>query len=234
MTNAEIKSSEQAVSILFVNSPCSIVLPAGCGKTELIALLTSGLSELGHTVLLLTHTHAGVAALNSRLTKYNVNTNNYYVKTIDRLALNLIAAFPQESNTPVPDTIDWSDASIYHSAAQSATEGTHFSRLIASSYSALIVDEYQDCIRSQHDLIVSLSKSIPTVLFGDPLQGLFGFTGHSIDWETDVLPTFPAIGVKSLPYRWIKTNSELGIWLARARDTLLNRDQLNLSDAPVR
>ena len=44
-------------------APCSIELPAGTGKTEVVAELALQASESGRRTLALTHTHAGIDVL---------------------------------------------------------------------------------------------------------------------------------------------------------------------------
>ena len=43
--------------------PCSVELPAGTGKTHLVAALAAAAAEQGERTLILTHTNAGVDVL---------------------------------------------------------------------------------------------------------------------------------------------------------------------------
>ena len=58
--------------------------------------------------------------------------------------------------------------------------------VIKSSFSRLIIDEYQDCTVLQHKMILALSKILPTHILGDPLQGIFEFRNNPIvDMDSD-------------------------------------------------
>lgn len=51
------------------DAPCSLEMPAGTGKTELLAACVATTAEQGNRSLVLTHTNAGVDALRKRLTQ---------------------------------------------------------------------------------------------------------------------------------------------------------------------
>ena len=72
----------------------SVVAAAGCGKTEQIARATQ-IAE-GRR-LILTHTHAGVDALRSRLKKLKVPSDKYHIDTIAGWCLRYSASFPNRS-----------------------------------------------------------------------------------------------------------------------------------------
>ena len=55
-------------------SNAAVVLPAGAGKTELIARATQFASASAGRQLILTHTHAGVHALRARLGPFGCAT----------------------------------------------------------------------------------------------------------------------------------------------------------------
>ncbi len=48
----------------------------------------------------------------------------------------------------------------------------------APSYRFAVVDEYQDCGKSQHALVVAVSEAVAVAVFGDPLQSIFDFAGN--------------------------------------------------------
>jgi DNA helicase-2/ATP-dependent DNA helicase PcrA len=71
------------------------------------------------------------------------------------------------------------------------------------------------------------------VVFGDFLQGVFGFAAQIVDWESDVYPTFPREATLTRPHRWINAkNTALAEWLKCARSTLELGKPLDLSAAP--
>jgi len=107
------------------------------------------------------------------------------------------------------------------------------SKILKASYSRLYVDEYQDCNMDQHQLIVSLSNQLPTVVFGDPMQGIFDFSGAMPDWVSEVEQQFPLLGTLTIPWRWNNAHSPLlGEWILHARDTLMSREKIDLSSCP--
>ena len=68
-------------------SNVAVMLSAGTGKTELIARATGIASEIAGRQLILTHTHAGVHALKTRLTRLGVRPRSYTLSTITGWAL---------------------------------------------------------------------------------------------------------------------------------------------------
>src|SRR5919197_5616845 len=62
--------------------PCSVQLPAGAGKTQIIAAVGALASEAGERVLVLTHTNAGVDALRRRMRAFGVAASQVSVETI--------------------------------------------------------------------------------------------------------------------------------------------------------
>ena len=68
----------------------AIVAPAGHGKTELIA----NVAALGRRALILTHTHAGVHAIRSRLKRLKVPHDAVAVDTIAGWSMRYSHAFP--------------------------------------------------------------------------------------------------------------------------------------------
>ena len=60
-------------------------------------------------------------------------------------------------------------------AAQILFERGSITDVIRATYARLFVDEYQDCTKQQHKIIVRLAEYLPVVVLGDPLQGLFDF-----------------------------------------------------------
>jgi hypothetical protein len=122
----------------------------------------------------------------------------------------------------------------YRSAAQLLSTRT-LDDVIRASYTLVLVDEYQDCNLSQHEILKAVSRITPTVVFGDPLQGIFDFGGENIvDWERDVLPAFPHIYELEIPWRWRnKGNEALARWLASTRERLQAGRSVDLRNAPA-
>lgn len=209
-----------------------IVAPAGCGKTHLI---TEALNvEAVKPYLVLTHTTAGVAALKQRLKRLRVPSNNFVVSTIDGWALHVAKMFPNScdiQSTPQNPRV------FYPELRRKVNEyicAGNIAEVIRSSYSRLLVDEYQDCDVDQHKLICSLSEVLPTVVFGDPMQCIFSFGGPMPSWDQDVKASFPLIAELNTPWRWINAGTpELGQWILNCRDSLLNGSSIDLLGCPA-
>lgn len=226
---------EDAVAAVLSSQPCSVTLPAGAGKTELIAATVAEVAQRGGTSLVLTHTHAGVDALRRRMKKFGVTRDQVVVRTIDSWSYDLIAHFPDLAGLAVPTTPDWSRSTEYHLAAARAAGTKPIAKMLRLSYTNLFVDEYQDCVLEQHKLVLALSASIPTTVLGDPLQSLltFGKT-PPVDWDADVLPNFPEVVVDHRPRRWEPDHAELGQWLVNIRTELTGGLPISLDGTPVR
>lgn len=197
-----------------------VIAAAGCGKTELIADAVSATAH-GRS-LVLTHTHAGVGALRSRLAAKGVERGRVSVETITGFALRYATAYPKTSgwDGDKPTGPDW--AAVQEGAARVLDTPTG-QKVLTATYSGVFVDEYQDCTADQHDFVNRLAHALPTRLLGDPLQGIFGFAGETVDWDV-VKANFDEVGTLSTPYRWKSTNPALGEWLIDARERLL-RDE---------
>lgn len=215
----------------------SITAPAGCGKTHLL-VQAIGASEDALPILVLTHTNAGVAALRTRLKKLDVPPSRYRLSTLDGWALRRLHAFPGRAqidprhlllNTPR------NDYPAIRKGILTLLGAEHLNDLIPANYSRLIVDEYQDCSPDQHQMVLHLASQLDTVVLGDPLQAIFGFTREGVvDWENDVVKCFPDIGSLDTPWRWtLADNEELGKWLLEIRPLLLAGEKIDLQLAPA-
>ncbi|WP_441295276.1 UvrD-helicase domain-containing protein [Massilia soli] len=105
--------------------------------------------------------------------------------------------------------------------------------VISCSYDRVFVDEYQDCDSLHHDLVMALSITLPTVIFGDPMQGIFEFTGDSIRWTEHVAPNFPLAVELLVPRRWEGKDPTLGAWIAQTRGKLMRGEIIDLQSGPV-
>lgn len=206
----------------------SIVAPAGHGKTELIARTAA----LGQRTLVLTHTHAGVHALRARLKKVGVAHRACVVDTIASWAARYAGAFPAKGQPPkgIPEGAEWSQ--LYR-GGKDVLSISGVRKVVESSYDRILIDEYQDCDALQHELAIGLADILPTIVFGDPMQGIFEFTRSSVRWKTQVFPSFPLVATLEEPMRWRGHNVELGDWIAKVRGQLERGEQIDLAGAPV-
>jgi hypothetical protein len=213
----------------------SVTAPAGCGKTQLIA---DALSQHGglKPVLVLTHTNAGVAALRARLQRGGVPSSAYRLSTIDGFAMRLAAKFPLRSSLDAR-VLELANPNADYPAIRIAVQGLlqagHIGDPIASTYSRLLVDEYQDCNTAQHAIVCSIAQILPACILGDPMQAIFGFRDPLVHWEREAQAEFPPIGTLQTPWRWqLAGMDELGAWLLQARESLQTGQPVDLRGAP--
>ncbi len=212
---------------LLSRDKCFLEAPAGCGKTYTIAeavLLQDGVQ------LVLTHTHAGVHSLLQKLINLGVPRSKYRVETIAGWAFRL--AYHYLVPTNIFQQFSEFDPD-YHSVYQGVTEllQLRFMRkTIALNYDGVIVDEYQDCTKLQHDIVLALADIIPCRILGDPLQAIYDFQSRDklVDWAEDILPKFEEVPRLELPYRWENKNERLGKWLTAVRARLTSGRDIDL------
>jgi len=207
-----------------------LIAPAGYGKTELIAKAVA-LQDQGR-VLLLTHTHAGVRSMRERLKRLGVSSRQYSIETIASWALNLAASYPGLSgitnNRPMQD--EWK---YIYNFARNVLQHRNIKSMINKSYAGVFIDEYQDCTKNQHEVVMTLADFLPVRILGDPLQGIFGFDDDPlVDWETDIFPYFKNLGQLQEPWRWKNNNPKLGNWLKEVRQSLLTGEEIDVQNAP--
>lgn len=212
---------------LLAELPWSIVLPAGCGKTELIAALAANVDPHNKPLLILTHTNAGVDVVRKRFTKYGVNSNQARVFTLDTWAKLFDDHFPLLGKAAnISGEADlWSGV---RQRAKAILGSSHIGDILDATYSAVIVDEYQDCSEIQHDLVVAMSKYLPVGVLGDPLQGIFDFGTGVVEWEK-VESSFNPKELTPIPHRWINKNPALGEWLLEIRPSLVAGARIDLT-----
>lgn len=225
---------QDSISAIRANLPCSVELPAGCGKTELITHLVREHAREGRHCLVLTHTHAGVDALRRRFRRLKVPSRSVTVRTVDSWCFDLISSFPQLADIEVGDEPDWGESRNYHVGGASAVDTDAVRRMLVASYDLMVVDEYQDCQQWQHGLICAMAQSVPTAVFGDRLQGIFFFADNEpVLWESDVLAAFPPVEVAIDAWRWKPHNPALGAWLLDVRERLMRGAEINLATGPL-
>ncbi|WP_418319568.1 UvrD-helicase domain-containing protein [Piscinibacter sakaiensis] len=202
--------------------------PAGHGKTELIAKVAA----LGRRTLVLTHTNAGIQAVRARLKRLRVPQKSVAVDTIAGWCLRYAHAFPGVSNPPadMPVGGQWDDV---HRGVLAALGVPAIRQVLDASYDRILIDEYQDCNGHQHALAVELSAIVPTLVFGDPMQGIFEFAGATLSWDGEVHRSFPLVGELETPHRWREKNPELGDWISDARGRLMRGDRVDFAGGPV-
>lgn len=213
--------------------PCSIEMPAGTGKTQLIAAMAREAALSGARSLILTHTNAGVDALRKRLSG-RIDPNFVHIDTITGWAIDLVRRYPTLTHVAVPSTVDAADSSIYVVGSVTVARTASISRMHRVSFRYLFVDEYQDCTTEHHELVRALSAAIPRcAILGDPLQGIFDFDGTPVDWNEHVTPQYPSHTRDHVPWRWHGHNPALGAWLLEARQQFRAGGTLDFSGVSV-
>jgi len=206
-----------------------LVAPAGHGKTHAIA---ECLNYTTGRQLILTHTHAGVASLKEKIKKLGLSEQKIHVGTISGFAQKYAHAFTIQADFP-----SQFQSKEYYQLIEEKTIAllalTPVKRVIAASYNGVFVDEYQDCTESQHTLVLALADILPTRIFGDHLQGIFGFGNNVLVDMTDT-PKMKGFGEHKYeltePRRWENHNKELGQALKLMRSNLDSRQPINLAD----
>lgn len=207
----------------------AVVAPAGHGKTEIIAKVAA----MGRRALILTHTHAGVHAVRSRLRRLGVPHSSVVVDTIAGWSMRYAHAFPGVTKPPADmpkNSAEWEQ--LYVGAAM-ALRVAAVREVVAASYDRILIDEYQDCGGSQHALAIALSGIVPTMIFGDPMQGIFEFAGATLSWDDEIHPHFPLAGTLETPHRWNGKNQDLGAWIAETRVKLMQGLAIDLADPRI-
>jgi len=203
-----------------------LIAPAGYGKTYTIVQCVK---EAEGKSLILTHTHAGVAALKNALKEQQIDKKCYEIETITSYAQKYVKAYCAET---LPDITDKNYWIFILEKAEEIFKNTHIKDVVKKTYSQLFVDEYQDCTLSQHKVILAISESIPTHILGDPLQGIMDFnkeTDPLVSFYNDDLKDFTQTSELSIPHRWQKegNNSTLGEYLVNIREKLIDNLENN-------
>jgi superfamily I DNA/RNA helicase len=213
---------------LFALGNASVVAPAGHGKTEIIARVAA----LWQRALILTHTHAGVHAIRARLKRLGVPHARVSVDTIAGWSMRYAHAFPGIAQPPegTPQGAQWDQ--LYRGATL-ALGVKAVREVVAASYDRILIDEYQDCGGLQHELAVALSAIVPTLIFGDSMQGIFEFAGATLSWDHQIHARFPFAGTLETPHRWAGKNPALGQWIAETREKLMRGEEIDLTDPRI-
>lgn len=212
-----------------------LIAPAGYGKTYTIVQCVKESKEKS---LILTHTHAGVAALKNALKEQQVDKKCYEIETITSYAQKYVKAYCAETLPNITDNNYWV---FILEKAERIFKNKHIKDVIQQTYSQLFVDEYQDCTISQHKVILALSECISTHILGDPLQGIMDFkkdTDPLVNFYNDDLKDFKRTAELKIPYRWQKegNNSSLGEYLVSIREKLIDnvengtKNEIDLTD----
>jgi len=208
-----------------------LIAPAGYGKTHLLAACIK-CTPKNERQLILTHTHAGVASIKEKIKKLNIPNSKYHVETIMGFAQKYVLAFYCGNDIRIPNLKNSNE--YYPFIIREATNlfGLEaVKRTLRYSCQGLFVDEYQDCTKSQHNMLMVLSDTLPIHILGDPMQGIFGFNEFLVDFAND-LNDFEKVEELNTPWRWKNNgnNEQLGNDLKVIRSKLNSTNKtINLS-----
>lgn len=226
----------QLAEEVIADAPCSLEMPAGTGKTELLAACVATAAQAGDRSLVLTHTNAGVDVIRKRLKRFGVPPSMVRVETITSWAFTLSRSYRGIAGITVPGVPNWNDSRAYVVGATLVAMTTAVRRVHEVSFSYLFVDEYQDCTVDQHELIKEIYTAVPrTVILGDRIQAIFGFDASRplIEWDVHVAPNYPPRDVPLEPHRWRDHSAPLGQWLLDIRPSLVDGGTFDFSSYSV-
>ena len=213
--------TEQELHSIFSLQNAAIIAPAGHGKTEMIADIVKYATG---TQLLLTHTNAGVEVLKKRLKKRNIPNDRYSISTIAAFCIKWCMAYNQSAtfDKSLSPLNGRAESARYYDQLYKGTkkifENAWAGMVLQSTYTGVVVDEYQDCIQEQHKIILAINRFLPVRVLGDPMQGIFAFAGNLVDWNN---LEFQTAAVETKPWRWCSCNPILGDYLTMVRSQLL-------------
>ena len=213
--------TRQELDNIFSLQTAAVIAAAGHGKTEMIVDMVE---YADGKQLLLTHTHAGVDALQKRLNRRNIRSSKYAISTIAAFCTKWGMAYPHTAgiDTALKPYNNKDETKRYYAqfydGAKHLFQHDWAGMVLQRSYAGIIVDEYQDCLQSHHETFQILSRYLPVKVLGDPLQGIFSFDNQRlVDWSS---LGFPVIDVNTSPWRWRNTNPGLGQYLTTVRNEL--------------
>lgn len=219
---------------LLAVAPASVEMPAGAGKTHLLAAAVAVAAEGGHRCLVLTHTNAGVDAIRRRLKQFGVPSSLVRIETITSWAFLLVGAYPEIAGITVPEVPDWNQSNAYIAGATKVLQSGAGIDVHSVSFEYVLIDEYQDCTLTQHDLVLGIAVAVPkTILLGDRLQAIFGFAGPLAEWAIHVEPRFPPFTITPIPQRWRGYNEPLGDWLLEIRSQLVDGQSIDFGTVAI-
>jgi DNA helicase-2/ATP-dependent DNA helicase PcrA len=210
----------------FIGAERSMVIaPAGYGKTHTIVDCL-GAYRGDKKVLILTHTHAGIASIREKLAEGKISSALYHIETICSFALSYTQTFVHQAQLPEEkDTKELFEFAI--DKAIRLFRANPIKEVLSAMYDHLIVDEYQDCSVKQHQMVLLLATVLKTHLLGDPLQGIFDFKGESVNFNDSSFDDFKQnLQHLTTPWRWKNANRlDLGNELAQIR-VLIENNQI--------
>lgn len=202
----------------FISAEKSLLIaPAGYGKTYTLAECIKYCPD-NEKQLILTHTNAGIASIKEKLRVLKIDLSKCHINTICGFAQKYVLSLSKK-DLPPQEEKQYFDVVVEKAIALFNLESVK--RIVKCSYNGLFVDEYQDCSKNQHNMIMKLAEVLPTHILGDPMQGIFNFNGNLVNIHNDLIDFEYQISL-DIPWRWRKegNNNELGECLKQIRTIL--------------
>ncbi|MFN8020846.1 MAG: UvrD-helicase domain-containing protein [Acidimicrobiales bacterium] len=223
-------TAAEEAEMLLGAAPCNVVLPAGAGKTELLAHAVGMLSTAQKRTLFLTHTNAGLDAFRRRLRRLSLPSSGVHISTISAFCESWCRNYPMlagvEPGGPEPSFAE------FHAGATAVLGAPSIQAVLAATWDTVLVDEYQDCQPDQHTALMQLANAVPMIVVGDPLQAVFNFPGDpTVAWQA-VDEQLARLELIPLPRRWEDTNPALGDQLLALRERMLANLPIDLLSYP--
>lgn len=220
---------DELLDLFLSKSKSLLISPAGYGKTYTIVECVKKAPDKS---LVLTHTHAGIAAIKKKLLSADVPKDKYQVETITSYAQKYVKSFYTGEIPPINEAKYWQ---FVLGKAEQIFKISHIKKIIKASYKNIFIDEYQDCTISQHKMISALADILPTHILGDPLQGIMEFDEKLVDFAND-LNDFDVVPELETPHRWYQTgnNRQLGDFIKEVRAKLISNEPqcIHLDEIP--
>lgn len=218
--------------------------PGGCGKTHQGAeFARDAVASIGDgRLLILTHTNAACDVFAART---QGQSRRLEIRTIDGLISNIGAAYHKSFGLPA-DVGAWARRQpggegydeLARKTAILLAANPAIATCLAKRYPVIICDEHQDASADQHGIVMSLYEAGSNLrIFADPMQQIFNnrrqadIAAAEQRW-TDLKNRACRFEELDHPHRWTKGQPALGAWILKARATLRDGGQIDLT-APL-
>lgn len=206
-----------------------MIAPAGHGKTTTLAQSLDFLCKKENKpILVLTHTHAGVASIKKKCSSFHLGSK-VEITTISGFIQKIVLTFngklPSSDNQGRPNFNEILKNGIAIVKLRMVQE------IIGRTYSHVLADEHQDCSYAQHAFISLLARNLPLHLFADPLQEIFNFKRvRMVDFVNDC-KNYKVFNCLTTPWRWYQSGNSriLGDTITSVRFNLENNQAIDFS-----
>lgn len=206
-----------------------MIAPAGHGKTTTLAQSLDFLCKKENKpILVLTHTHAGVASIKKKCSSFHLGSQ-VEITTISGFIQKIVLAF--DGKLPSSDNQGRPDFNKILKRGIAIVRLRMVQEIIGRTYSHVLADEHQDCSYAQHAFISLLARNLPLHLFADPLQEIFNFKkDRMVDFANDC-KNYKIFNCLTTPWRWYQSGNSriLGDTLTSLRLNLENSQAIDFT-----